>query len=81
MSQPQRKNLQTMFAPEANTNKKESREKKDKQINTRMTCFRMNTEARKQLDILAVEEGETLQSLMCKAVNDLFLKYGKPTIA
>lgn len=47
----------------------------------RFTSFRLNSTARKQLDILAIEEGETLQSIMCQAVNDLFEKHGKPRIA
>jgi hypothetical protein len=60
--------------------KKEKETEKETQPK-RFTSFRLNATARKQLDILAIEEDETLQSLMCQAVNDLFEKYGKPQIA
>lgn len=37
--------------------------------------------AKIQFDLLAAGQGKTKQDLMCEALNDLFHKYGKPTIA
>ena len=38
-------------------------------------------EVRKQLKILAITEGKTVQLMMAEALNELFAKYGKPEIA
>ena len=38
-------------------------------------------EAARQLKILAAEQGSTIQALTAEALNLLFAKYGKPTIA
>ncbi len=43
--------------------------------------FHMPETAKKQFDHLAIEIGKTKQALMAEAVNDLFVKYGKPPIA
>lgn len=37
--------------------------------------------AHKQLKGLAVEKDTTAEALLIEAINDLFVKYGKPTIA
>ena len=82
MSSPKRASFQSIFkddASKANTEVREETETKGKA--SKMTCFRLNPMARKQLAMLGVEEGESLQSLMHQAVNDLFEKYNKPRIA
>jgi hypothetical protein len=38
-------------------------------------------EAVRQLKILAAEQGSTIQALTAEALNMLFAKYGKPTVA
>jgi hypothetical protein len=37
--------------------------------------------AKRQLDLLVVDQDSTKQALLTEAVNDLFRKYGKPAIA
>lgn len=43
--------------------------------------FWMPEAAKRQLDMLRIEEDTTNQALMTEAINDLFRKYGKPPIA
>jgi hypothetical protein len=43
--------------------------------------FWVPVSARKQLRILAAELDTTMQSCMVEALNDFFLKHGKPPIA
>lgn len=43
--------------------------------------IRVSAEAHKQLKFMAVDEGTELQALMIEAMNDLFIKRGKPPIA
>lgn len=38
-------------------------------------------DVRQQLKALGVERDETVQNLIAEALNDLFVKYGKPEIA
>jgi hypothetical protein len=38
-------------------------------------------EAHKQLKLLSVEQGQTVEDLLREAVSDLFRKHGKPPIA
>ena len=37
--------------------------------------------AKRQLDIMAIDQDTTLQGLLTEALNDLFRKYDKPPIA
>ncbi len=41
----------------------------------------LEPEAHKQLKLLAVEQGQTVEDLMREALSDLFRKHGKPPIA
>lgn len=41
----------------------------------------LEPEAHKQLKLLAVERGQTVENLLREAVSDMFRKYGKPPIA
>jgi hypothetical protein len=38
-------------------------------------------ECKKQLKLLLAEQGKTEQDILAEALNDLFTKYGKPTLA
>jgi hypothetical protein len=38
-------------------------------------------EVKKQLRLMAAENDSTIQRLMAEALNDLFVKYGKPQVA
>lgn len=44
-------------------------------------AFRTSRKAKKQLNVLAAEEGQTLQDICAEAINDLFQKYGKGRVA
>ena len=41
----------------------------------------LDTAAHRQLRMLALEQGRSVQDLMTEATNDLFQKHGKPRIA
>ena len=41
----------------------------------------LNAAAHRQLRMLALEQGRSVQDLMTEATNDLFQKHGKPRIA
>ena len=43
--------------------------------------FKANQAAKKQIDMMAVERGETRQTLFVEMLNDFFVKHGKPPIA
>lgn len=43
--------------------------------------FKANESAKKQIDMMAVESGKTRQALFVEALNDFFMKHGKPPIA
>ena len=72
-------NLQSLAdnAPE----KKTKRPAPTQAADVKQTIFFMPAAATKQLDIMAAEMGVTKQALMAEAMNGLFKKYGKPTIA
>ncbi len=57
------------------TSKKISREGR------KSTTFWIREEALKQLKFLAVTDDTTSQALIDEAINDLFIKHGKPPIA
>lgn len=38
-------------------------------------------ECKKQIKIMLAEQGKTEQDMLAEAINDLFAKYGKPTLA
>lgn len=75
MISPQKPDISNVFNNELTTGKDCTGDKK-KQI-----IFQMPEKAKKRFDHLAIEIGKTKQSLMAEAINDLFLKYGKPPIA
>ena len=50
-------------------------------IGTRMLGFHVSEPAQRQFKVLAAEQGKTVQALLQEAVNDLFRKYDKGTIA
>lgn len=75
MISPQKPNISNIFNNEP-TKEKDLTDTKKKQI-----IFQLPEKAKKRFDHLAVEIGKTKQSLMAEAINDLFLKYGKPPIA
>lgn len=78
MSKPQKANIANIFnsEPAAKPALKTVAGDKKKQ-----TIFHMPETAKKQFDHMAIELGKTKQLLMAEAINDLFLKYGKPPIA
>jgi len=43
--------------------------------------FRFNTAARKQLKVIAAQQGKKQQDLATEALNDLFCKYGRKPVA
>ena len=47
----------------------------------RVVTFYVKPEAHKQLRLLGVERGDSIQELMIEALNDLFSKHGKSRIA
>jgi hypothetical protein len=47
----------------------------------RVVTFYVKPEAHKQLRLLGVEEGASVQDLMIDALNDLFRKHGRSIIA
>jgi len=48
---------------------------------TRGQTLRLNTQAWRQLKELALERGVPSHPLLIEALNDLFIKHGKPPIA
>lgn len=77
MSRPQKANIANIFNSETST--KPSRTGSgDKIIKL---VFHMQATAKQQLDHLVIDIGKTKQDLVIEAVNDLFIKYGKPSIA
>ncbi len=78
MPKPQKANIANIFSNEPVVKPKvlDPAEKAKKQM-----IFHMPETAKKQFDHLAIEIGKTKQALMAEAVNDLFVKYGKPPIA
>jgi hypothetical protein len=54
---------------------------KEDESRRRGQTLRLNTEAWKQLKILAVEQEKTSHELLIDAVNALFRQYGKPPVA
>lgn len=50
-------------------------------VEIKQVLIRVSAEAHKQLKFMAVDEGTELQALMIEAMNDLFIKRGKPPIA
>ena len=50
-------------------------------IGQRVVTFYVKPEAHKQLRLLGVEEGISVQELMVDALNDLFRKHGRSTVA
>lgn len=47
----------------------------------RVVTFYIKPEAHKQLRLLGLEQGRSVQELMVETLNDLFNKYGKSQIA
>lgn len=47
----------------------------------RVVTFYIRPEVHKQLRLLGVEQGKSVQELMVEGLNDLFSKYGKSQIA
>jgi hypothetical protein len=47
----------------------------------RAVPFWMPEAAKRQLDLMVVEQDTTKQAVLTEAINDLFKKYGKPPIA
>jgi hypothetical protein len=40
-----------------------------------------SAECKKQLKLMGADQGKTEQDILAEALNDLFTKYGKPTLA
>ena len=83
MSTTKRKSLGSMFSVQDDlvaspTTKAVARPDR---VGKKQTIFHMPEAAKKQLAILAIECGQTQQSLLSEALNDLFKKYGKQPIA
>lgn len=78
MARPQKADIANIFssAPAVSLAKKDETTSSKKQL-----IYHMQETAKKQFDHLAVELGITKQMLMTEAVNDLFVKHGKPPIA
>ena len=49
--------------------------------NTKPLTVHFPKQVRDQIKILAVENDTTMQNLLAEALNDLFVKYGKPEVA
>lgn len=50
-------------------------------VGTKAITGHFPPDVRQQLKGLAVERDDTVQNLLAEALNDLFVKYGKPEIA
>ena len=50
-------------------------------VGTKAITAHFPPDVRQQLKALGVERDETVQNLIAEALNDLFVKYGKPEIA
>lgn len=50
-------------------------------IGTRMLAFHVPDPVSRQFKVLAAEQGRSVQAMLQEAVNDLFRKYDKETIA
>lgn len=81
MSTAKRQSLGTMFSPQPSDTATESNEKRPDRAGKRATLFQLPAAAKKQLAMLAIERETTQQALLSEALNDLFQKHGKPTIA
>ena len=58
---------------------KKEPEKKSGEV--KQFVFKLNMSAKKQVAMLALDEGKTQQEMFIEALNDLFMKYNKPPIA
>ena len=59
----------------------ESAAKAPSRIGTRMLGFHVPEPVQRQFKVLAAEQGKTVHALLQEAVNDVFRKYEKGTIA
>lgn len=59
----------------------ESSAKAPSRIGTRLLGFHVPEPVQRQFKVLAAERGQTVHALLQEAVNDVFRKYGKETIA
>ena len=67
--------------PAAAAMEKEKSSAPPSRIGQRVVTFYVKPEAHKQLRLLGVEEGISVQDLMVDALNDLFRKHGRSVIA
>lgn len=82
MSKAKRQSLGGMFTtPAQEMTTQEAMTKRPDRVGRKATLFQVPESAKKQLAILAIEEGKTQQVLLSEALNDLFTKYGKLPIA
>ncbi len=53
----------------------------EESLKTKGQTLRLNMGAWRELKILAIEQGKPAHALLVEAVNDLFKKYGKKSLA
>jgi len=76
------KNKQEASTPaEIESKSIESVAKAPSRIGTRMLGFHVPEPVQRQFKVLAAEQGKTVHALLQEAVNDVFRKYEKGTIA
>jgi len=75
MAKPQKANISSIFnsGPSIKPSRADSGNKK--------IVLHMQATAKQQLDHLVVDTGKTKKDIIIEAINDLFIKYGKPPIA
>lgn len=78
MTRPQKADISNIFSTETKPKTASKVAAGDKK---KQTIFHMPEMAKKQFDHLSIEIGKTKQALMAEAINDLFIKHGKPPIA
>ena len=55
--------------------------RREESLKTKGQTLRLNMGAWRELKILAIEQGKPAHALLVEAVNDLFKKYGKKSLA
>lgn len=77
--QPNRPKLNIKKKEEETAPQTASEEKK--KVEVKKVIFRIKATAKRQLDKMAFDDETTKQALFDEALNDLFIKHGKPEIA
>ena len=81
LSQAVKTKQEASMPPAVEASPVDSAAKPPSRIGTRMLGFHVPEPVQRQFKVLAAEQGKTVHALLQEAVNDVFRKYDKGTIA